>query len=292
MDCNKTPVVVGLGEVLWDVFPHAAHFGGAPANFACHAAALGAETYMVSAVGFDELGHQVFDEFAIRNVGTEYLQRYAPFATGTVNVAIDEQGKASYQFASDTAWDNLGWTELLEKLAARTDAVCFGTLAQRSPMSRQTIKKYLESVPRDCLRIFDVNLRQDFYNRDVIEQSLQMASILKLNEEELPVVASLLSIPVVAERDRLRWLRDQYQLHGIALTRGAEGSVVLVGDHFDEQKPPSIKVVDTVGAGDSFTAALTIGLLEGDSIESTHKRASDLAAYVCTQSGATPKPMG
>jgi fructokinase len=288
MKHNRKPIVVGLGEVLWDMFPDAAHFGGAPANFACHAAALGADGYIVSAVGPDTLGMQVFEEFRLRDVHTEYLQKTPQHATGTVNVLVDPQGHASYHFASDTAWDNLHWTDSLATLAQRCDAVCFGSLAQRSEVARTTIYRFLSTTKHDCLRVFDVNLRQDFYNAEVLDESLKVATLLKLNDDELPIVANLLGASESSFQKLLPWLSERYNLQCIALTRGASGSVIFANGTFDEQVGRDVKVVDTVGAGDAFTAALVVGFLNQKLISDIHQTASDIAAFVCTQRGATP----
>ncbi|MDZ4852234.1 MAG: carbohydrate kinase [Pirellulaceae bacterium] len=285
---NKIPIILGLGEVLWDVYPDASHFGGAPANFACHASALGANSYMVSAVGDDELGKRAAQELVARNVHTEFLSIDRHRATGTVNVLLDELGKASYHFASNTAWDHLRWDEAYTEMAAQCDAVCFGTLAQRSPQSCQTVLRFVGSTRPDCLRIFDVNLRQEFYSRETIVASMQLASVLKLNEDELPVVARLLEIPNASDVDILNSLCKQFEFDWIALTRGANGSVLYSIDVMDEQRSPEVKVIDTVGAGDAFTAALVVGLLNREPIASVHRFATEIAAYVCTQPGATP----
>ncbi len=224
-------------------------------------------------------------------MGTDYIQRDPIHATGRVNVVIDAFGKPTYEFASDTAWDNLQWNELLDHLAIRTDAVCFGTLSQRSNLTRDTVLRFAKTTRPDCLRIFDVNLRQQFYNRTVIHESLQVASVLKLNDEELPVLSDMLSLPAGSEENQIRWLAKEYALRCVALTKGADGSVILFDDQLYYETPPPIAVVDTVGAGDAFTAALTVGLLNGDPIEQIHHEASKLAAFVCTKPGATPLNM-
>ena len=210
-------------------------------------------------------------------------------ATGTVNVAIDERGQASYHFAENTAWDHLSWNDSLASLSAKCDAVCFGSLAQRSPRSCDVIHRFLSGTRPSCLRIFDVNLRQAFYTRQVIEASLQTATILKLNDDELPIIVRLLDAPGLAMAETLRWLSDRYSLHLIALTCGSRASVLYSNGIYDEKIPPTVKVVDTVGAGDAFTAALAVGLLKQVPIEEIHRAASEIAAYVCTQSGATPR---
>jgi fructokinase len=281
-------VVVGLGEILWDVFPEAAHFGGAPVNFACHAAALGATALVVCAVGQDALGQNAIDELCSRNVSIEYLQRDSSHRTGTVDVTIDDNGQATYHFAANTAWDHIEWSNRLATLANSCDAVCFGSLAQRSSISRQTIHQFLQATRFDCLRIFDVNLRQGYYSREVIEKSLELATVLKLNEDELPMVVQLLDGPSVSNEKAMRWLSETYKLSIVALTRGAAGSIVYADNVFDLQVPPKVEVVDTVGAGDAFTAALAMGLLRKHPTTEIHRSASLLAACVCCQRGAMP----
>jgi fructokinase len=288
MTMPAEPVVVGLGEVLWDVFPDAAHFGGAPANFACHAAALGAEAWVVSAIGQDELGRRARRTLEAHGVRTAALQESAAYPTGTVAVSIDQNGVASYQFAPEVAWDHLEWTQALEELAARCRAVCFGSLAQRSPISRATVHRFLSATAPDALRVFDVNLRQQFYDPEILASSLAAASMLKLNHDELPVLAQSLGLAPAPEVEALRELKGRFALRCVALTRGAQGSMVLWDGVVDEQKPPVVTVADTVGAGDAFTAALVLGLLRGTPLPVAHRHASDVAAYVCTQHGATP----
>jgi fructokinase len=283
-----TKNIVGLREILWDIFPEAAHFGGAPVNFACHAAALGATASVVSAVGEDTLGQKAIDALRLRNVSLEYIQCDPSHRTGTVDVTIDDRGQASYRFAANAAWDHLAWSDRLATLASSCDAVCFGSLAQRSSISRQTIHQFVEATRTDCLRIFDVNLRHDFYSRDVIEKSLNLASVMKLNDDELPIVVQLLNGPSVSDEEKMRWLRETYKLSIVALTRGAAGSIIYAEDRFDSQLPPKVDVIDTVGAGDAFTAALAIGLLKKQHIAEIHRSASLLAASVCCQRGAMP----
>ena len=286
---SEAPVIAGMGEVLWDVFPDATHFGGAPANFACHAAALGGEAWVVSAVGKDALGDEALRALRSKRVHAGTVRVDPVHATGTVNVSVDAQGQASYVFAADTAWDHLQWSDELALLAGRCDAVCFGSLGQRSSQSRATIRRFVEAVPRAALRVFDVNLRQDFYDAEVIEASLKAASVLKLNNDELPVVLRLLSLEFASEEEALRGLSQRYDLRCAALTRGAAGSLLLMDDLLDEQKPAAITVADTVGAGDAFTATLVTGCLRGVPAAALHAQASAVAAFVCSQRGATPE---
>ena len=284
------PVIVGLGEVLWDVFPDGPRFGGAPANFACMAAELGNRQFeiaMVSAVGNDELGQRAHAELSDHQVNSTQVPRLN-YSTGHVDVTLDELGHASYNFAANTAWDHLPWTKELESLANRANLVCFGTLAQRSDQSRGTIRQFIASTPPSCLRLSDINLRWPYWNQDVILQSLAMADALKLNDSELNTITSLLQIQG-SDEAVLTQIMKRYSLKVIALTRGANGSLLLrdSGERSD-LAGQSVHVVDTVGVGDAFTAALAIGVLRGLPLKAIHRWANDVAAFVCTQAGATP----
>lgn len=281
------PVIVGLGEVLWDVFPDGPRFGGAPANYACHAANLGASSRMVSAVGRDELGDRALQAFSDHAVGTSAVQRNG-YPTGAVYVQLDAEGRASYEFLDNTAWDHLEWSPELEELAPRTDAVCFGTLGQRSHESRQPIRRFVTSTPVSCLRIFDVNLRPPFYADNTILESLKIANILKLNDDELPIVAELCGLSG-SDGEIMQSLGQRFDLRLVALTRGAQGALLMRGDEVSEHPGVATSVIDTVGAGDAFTAALTLGLLAELELEVINDRASRVAAFVCSQAGATPR---
>ena len=284
------PVIVGLGEVLWDVFPDGPRFGGAPANLVCSAAGLGRgqfEVVMASAIGDDELGRRALAALNEHQVNSAAVARLN-YPTGQVDVTLDEHGHASYEFASNTAWDHLPWTNELEELTSRTNVVCFGTLAQRSEESQGTIRRFVASTPASCLRLLDINLRSPFWNHDVILQSLGMASALKLNDSELPVISSLLEFRG-SDEAVLAQIMERYSFKFVALTRGANGSLLLQDSGERSDLPgQSVNVVDTVGAGDAFTAALALGILRGLGLEAIHRWASDVAAFVCTQAGATP----
>ena len=283
----KRPVVAGIGEVLWDIYPDAAHFGGAPANFASHAARLGAESLMVSAVGADAHGDKALQALSDRGVNTSRVACDQAHPTGQVLVTLDAQGVPHYEIALDSAWDHLAWSADLAAFAERCDAVCFGTLAQRSPDSRATIRRFVEAVPRHALRIFDVNLRQRFYDRDTIEMSLRHASAVKLNAEELPIVTQLLGLGGYSHRELLRQLMDTYDLRLAALTRGPAGALLLDDRGEDDCPAPPTVVVDTVGAGDAFTASLVVDVLRGLPLSEINRRANALASLVCSQPGAT-----
>lgn len=278
--------VVGLGEMLWDVFPTGPVFGGAPANVACHAATLGAEAAMVSCVGTDELGEKAIAALAERGVDTGAVAQSADYPTGTVQVQVAEGGQPSYEITRDVAWDHIPWSPEVEGLARQADAVCFGSLAQRSGTSRETIHRFLRATRPDCLRVFDVNLRQDFFNDQVLLESIELANVLKLNDDEAPIVArACLGEELEDPIDRLA---ERHDLRLVALTQGSKGAVLAAGTQRHEESAPPTKIADTVGAGDSFTAAMILGTLAGRPLAEIAARAAAVAAYVCSQPGATP----
>jgi fructokinase len=285
---RKRFTVVGLGEVLWDVFPDGPRFGGAPANFACHAAMLGADAFMVSQVGTDELGDRAIVELSEHGVHTDAMGRTADSPTGTVQVALDAAGKPTFTIADNVAWDAIPWSFALASLAGRADAVCFGTLAQRHEASRQTIRQFLNGTGPECLRIFDVNLRPPFFDAEIVRVSLPLANVLKLNDEELPIIAAMLNV-TGNEIELLTEIRSRYLLRLVALTKGARGAMLLSDAGTWEGAAPPVQVRDTVGAGDAFTAAMTMGLLRGDDLETIGRHACEVAAFVCTQAGAVPQ---
>jgi len=283
---KSRPVVVGLGEVLWDVYPDAAHFGGAPANFACHAASLGAESWLASAVGVDELGESALDTLGQHGVESTCVARDPAHPTGRVNVTLDSLGRASYEFAESTAWDHITWSDALDALARRCDAVCFGTLAQRTAQSRETIQRFVKATPSTALRMFDVNLRKRFYDAAVMDQSLRLATALKLNDDELPIVAQLCGVDESEPREVMRALINMYSLRLVALTRGPAGATLIAGD--EESSLPALRttVIDTVGAGDAFTATVVFDFLAGLPLADINAHANAVASFVCSQPGA------
>ena len=281
--------IIGLGEVLWDLFPDGARFGGAPANVACAAASLlgatGAVT-LVSALGDDRRGREAIGFLRQRRVDVSALQiTGAP--TGTVTVQLDDSGQALFNISDNVAWDRIVWSEKWRDLAANADAICFGSLAQRGDISRQTIQKFINATPASSLKVFDMNLRAPFYAPDTLIQSLELANVLKLNDQELCVIANILSLSGETI-DILKSLQDDYQISSIALTQGAAGAMLL--RHSEAVRVPSVPttVVDTVGAGDAFTAALMIGLLNEQPLKEIAHFATGVSSYVCSQRGATP----
>lgn len=278
--------VAGLGEMLWDVFPTGPVFGGAPANVACHAAALGAESVMVSCVGNDELGDRAVAALAERQVDTSVVARLAEYPTGTVQVQLSEGGHPSYEITREVAWDYIPWSAEVQSVAGRVDAVCFGSLAQRNEASRETIRRFLRATRPDCLRVFDVNLRQDFYDDEILRESLRLANVVKLNDEETPIVVT--ACCGESSGDPIERLFEEFDLRMVALTLGSKGAILAAGKQRHEEPARETKIADTVGAGDSFTAAMILGMLAGRSLESIAAHASAVAAYVCSQPGATP----
>jgi fructokinase len=280
-------VIVAVGEVLWDVFPDGPRFGGAPANLACHAAALAADAHMVSRVGDDELGKQALAALREHGVNTECVGVAAEYPTGTVQVELDASGKPRFTIGENVAWDHLQWSEEMDDLAARADAVCFGTLGQRSADSRDVIRRFVAATPPTALRILDVNLRSPFYDEAVIRQSLEAANVLKLSDDELDLVAAAGDVSG-SEAETLAGLSRRYELRLVALTRGEHGATLVRGTERSDGEGIRVDVEDTVGAGDAFTAAMTLGLLSNDSLDAINRHACRVAAYVCSQSGATP----
>lgn len=278
--------IVGIGEVLWDVFSTGKELGGAPANFAYHVSQFGLHGLAVSAVGRDALGEETIK--ALEEHGLKYHMDCVEEPTGTVQVSLDEQGMPQYEIKTGVAWDNIPYTTELAQIAADTKAVCFGSLAQRSAVSRETIGRFLDAVPADCLKVFDINLRQQFYTKEVVEASLKRADILKINEEEIVLVAQMFDIPGLGFEDTCRKLVTDYSLKMLILTCGAIGSYVFHAGGMSYLSTPKVHVADTVGAGDSFTGAFVACILAGKPVGEAHQIAVNVSAYVCTQSGAMP----
>jgi fructokinase len=280
--------IIALGEILWDVFPDGPRFGGAPANFGCSAAELGRDkaiVTMVSAVGDDELGRRALEALANRGVHTTGVQVNG-YPTGRVDVELDEHGAASYRFAENCAWDHLSWNHELEQLAQRCDAVCFGTLGQRGRESQETIWALVQATPESALRILDVNIREPFISDELILASLDLANVLKLNDEELPVIGRLCNVSG-SDLEIMRQVARRFTLRHVALTRGPDGAVIVSEDSVSELPGVPVKVADTVGAGDAFTASMTLGLLAGQNLDTINRNAIATASFVCSQPGAT-----
>jgi fructokinase len=283
--------IVGIGEVLWDLLLTGPQLGGAPANFAYHAHALGAEAHVITRVGSDDQGREIlrrFRDMGLRHSAVQIDER-AP--TGTATVALSGNGLAQFTIQDNVAWDYLVATEEATTLASSVDAICFGSLAQRSESSRNAIRKLVASSPAQALRVFDVNLRQRFYTCEVIKRSLQLANVLKLNDDELPTLAAMFNLTGSIE-NQVESLARIFSLKVVALTRGANGSLLyqdLEDTKWSDCVSDPVEVVDTVGAGDSFTAALVLGLLSKMDLDEINAVANAVARYVCSQAGATPE---
>lgn len=281
-------IVVGMGEALWDVLPEGKKIGGAPANFAYHVSQFGLPSCVVSAVGDDALGKEITENFTSK--GLNQLIAEVPYPTGTVQVEIDPAGVPQYEIKENVAWDNIPYTARLEQLAERTKAVCFGSLAQRNVVSRNTINRFFDAMPRtaDSLVVFDVNLRQGFYNKEIICNSMKRCNILKINDEELVTVSRMFGYPGIDLQDKCWILLGKYNLKMLILTCGINGSYVFTPGNVSFQPTPKVEVADTVGAGDSFTAAFISSILKGKSVAEAHSLAVRTSAYVCTKKGAMP----
>lgn len=281
-------IVVGMGEALWDVLPEGKNIGGAPANFAYHVSQFGLPSCVVSAVGSDLLGKEIVENFIF--TGLNHLIEEVPYPTGTVQVELDEAGVPQYEIKENVAWDNIPYTERLESLARRTKAVCFGSLAQRNVVSRQTINRFLDAMPQkeDSLVVFDVNLRQGFYNKEILCNSMKRCNILKINDEELVTVSRMFGYPGIDLQDKCWILLGKYNLKMLILTCGINGSYVFTPGNVSFMPTPKVEVADTVGAGDSFTAAFISNILKGKSVSEAHSSAVRASAFVCTRNGAMP----
>lgn len=286
-DCSQY-LVAGIGEVLWDVLESSEEIGGAPVNFAYHINALGACGIPISTIGTDERGERTLNALALRQLSVTTISQNAHYRTGYVQVQVDAHGIATYEFPDNVAWDQLQLNQAALDAAPKLQAICFGSLAQRSPASRQTIKHFLELTPADCLRVFDLNLRQNFYDLPTVKASLHLADVLKLNDDELYVIARMLDLHG-NDREQLAALLSRFQLKLVALTRGRHGSLIHTPYALVEHPGAPTQLADTIGAGDAFTAAITLGLLMQNSPETISDHANKLASYVCSKPGAMPR---
>ncbi|TSA37870.1 MAG: carbohydrate kinase [Porphyromonadaceae bacterium] len=283
----KKPIVAGIGELLWDMLPAGKQLGGAPCNFAFHAMQAGCESYVISAIGQDELGTELIKTLNHLGLSDQYIQKNS-FPTSTVTIKLDDQGHPDYTIHEQVAWDHIQWNAQIEKLAGELDAVCFGSLAQRSFESEHSVVSLISATKPGCLKVFDINLRQHYYTKEIIIQSINLSDVLKLNEDELPVVAGYTGLSGDI-RSQLTQLLKQFNLRYIVYTMGSKGSIIVSADEYSFIEAPRIRVTDTVGAGDAFTAVFIAGLLKGYPLTEVHQKAAEIAALVCTKKGATPK---
>ena len=280
-------LVVGLGEVLWDMLPEGRKIGGAPVNFAYHAGQFGIDTMAVSAIGNDKLGEDTIAEMNGKHLN--HIFPSVPYPTGSVQVNLDEKGVPAYDIKENVAWDNIPFTNEIESVARSCRAVCFGSLAQRNAVSRNTIRKFIESTPSGCIRIFDINLRQNFYTSNVIRDSLEHCNILKINDEEIMLVSRMFNYDSSNIENVCRTIMEDFSLEMVILTCGTKGSYIFTKGGVSFMPTPKVNVADTVGAGDSFTGSFCAAILRGLPVAEAHKKAVEVSAYVCTQNGAMPE---
>lgn len=279
--------VVGVGELLWDILPEGKKLGGAPCNFVYHAQMQGAHGLILSAIGNDDPGREILEVLESKQLSAELIQ-ITDKPTGTVDVLLNEKGIPEYTIHEQVAWDFITPNEATEKAVSQADIICFGSLAQRNPISQQTIGELLKGCKEGSLVVYDINLRQHYYNRDIIHQSLQSSNVLKLNEDELPVVKDLLGLFSEEEEVQIRELLEMYSLKLVALTKGSEGSLLMTPTDQSYIQTPEVDVKDTVGAGDSFTAVMCMGFVKGQALHELHQAAVEISAFVCTRDGAMP----
>ncbi len=279
--------IVGLGEVLWDVLPEGKKLGGAPANFAFHAGQFGMDSLAISAVGNDALGDETLAELTKKNLN--HVIPRVDYPTGTVQVELDADGVPTYDIKTNVAWDNVPFTKEIEAIAKDCRCVCFGSLAQRSEVTRSTIHKFIKAMPKGSLKIFDINLRQNFYDKDILQSSIKACNILKINDEELVQLGRLYGYPGLDISNKCWLLLGKYNLDMLVLTCGVNGSYVFTPGCMSFQETPKVEVTDTVGAGDSFTGTFASAILNGMPVPEAHKLAVEVSAYVCTQQGAMPR---
>ncbi len=278
--------VIGIGEILWDIFPDRKTLGGAPTNFAFHASQLGLNSYIVSAIGKDTLAKDIIETLKVKSLNN--LIQQTDFPTGQVQITLDNQGIPNYKILENVAWDNIPYSHSLNQLAVKSDIICFGSLAQRSLNSRTTIHKLLQSAPKHAVKIFDINLRENFYTKEIIEESLKLCSVLKLNEDEVVIINELFSLKSTNNLNTCKLLLNLYNIDIVILTNGDKDSYIFTDKETSHLPTPKIKIADTVGAGDSFTAAFITSYIHDYNISKAHELAIEVSAYVCTQQGGMP----
>lgn len=280
----KKQTIVGIGEVLWDMLPDGKILGGAPVNFAYHASQLGAVGVAISTVGNDELGQEILD--SVNEKGVVNCISVNHYPTGTVGVTLKD-GKPDYTIYENVAWDFIELTPEAIQVLKSTDAICFGTLAQRSKVSHEAIQKALKLVPENSLKVYDINLRQNYYSKELIRELLQVANVFKINDDEVELFKQLFGLEGTETEVCLK-IKETYQLEYLALTKGDKGSYLFHEDQISFEPTPMVIVQDTIGAGDSFTSAMVVGILKKQPLKEIHRKAVEISAFVCTQKGATP----
>ncbi len=284
---STTSYVIGIGEALWDVLPDGKKLGGAPANFAYHTGQFGHQTLAVSALGNDKLAEETLH--ALDERGLQYIMPRVPYPTGTVQVMLDDEGVPTYDIRENVAWDNIPLTDEMLTVARNACAVCWGSLAQRNVVSGETIRRFVHATPEESLRIFDINLRQTFYTKEIIKESLKLCNVLKINDEELVSIGRMFGYPGLDMENKCWLILGKYNLNMLVLTCGVNGSYVFTPGCMSFQETPKVEVADTVGAGDSFTGSFCAAILQGKSVCEAHRIAVEVSAYVCTQNGAMPR---
>ena len=285
---GKSLQIIGIGEILWDMLPEGKRLGGAPCNFVYHAQKLGAKAIIVSAVGDDKNGKEILHELKTKNISIDFIQLNDK-TTGTVDVFLNEQGLPNYTIHENVAWDYIGFNKIIEEKVNEADVICFGSLAQRNSISRETIEKVLRCCNPQALIVCDINLRQHYYSLEIVENSLQRCNVLKLNEDELPIVCHLLRLTEKSEMEQIKRLMIKYSLKLVAYTKGEKGSFLVTPSGKSFMSTPIVKVKDTVGAGDSFTASMIVGFAKENALKNIHQKAVEISAFVCTKNGAMPE---
>ncbi len=289
---RSVPLVVGLGELTWDLLPDGKQLGGAPANFAYIAHLLGNESIVASRVGSDDLASEALRRLERMGISTEYVQSDRDHPTGTVGVEIGERGEAIFCVNQNSAWDYLEWTESWEELAALVDIVSFGTLGQRHDKARETIIRFVESTRADALRLFDINLRHSFFNSECLAKSLELAKVVKLNQEELAIAAELLTLEAGDELSMSRQLIERFDVDLVAVTRAEHGSLLITAEDTSDHPGFQVEVRDTIGAGDAFGAGLAHYYWRGAPLGVIGEAANRMGSWVASEQGATPEVNG
>jgi fructokinase len=295
---NEPRLILGIGELLWDLLPNGPRLGGAPANFTVMAGRLGNHAAILSRIGRDDLGRQAVHELDPLPADTSYIQIDPEHQTGRVTVAF-ANSQPEYTIHQPAAWDSMELSSEWVQLAERADAICFGSLAQRSLESRQTIQTLAAQTSARCIRIFDVNLRTPFFSGEIIQESLELASVVKMNDAEVPQVLALLGLPLEEDHapDNLRsaaarFLAEFPMLRMVAVTCGGDGSLLVTRDEWHAHPGHPVGVADTIGAGDAFTAAMTHYMLRGAGLATLNEAGNRWGGWVASQSGAMPPLTG